>query len=335
MPNAYLTANAYFGLIKEVTRGVLPDSGTATFVPVVTPAVSPNQRFLRDDALRGSPGGPYDQVAGVRNDEFDHKFPVYCDSLPLLFVAILGSTDTVTGMTAPYTHVIGLLNDASVGSQPPSFSLLDFDGANFFTQSGAQASSVEFNFSADAELDVTTKWVTNPYVSYTSAPTVFDTLSISEEVMVPGWSVAVKVNGTTLAYVESGTLTLDRKTASIFTENSASPFQNFASLLEVTGKLKGLIDSDADAWSTGDDASALTRDQQALVIVFTDTNDSDNTVTLTMSSCQFQMPKRSVDKAYTEIDVDFTCNMNTTDAVDAGYAQISTSTVNSVEAAYN
>ena len=95
MAGPFLTANSQFGLIVEATRGTLPSSGTTYYLPVVTPQVSPMQKFLRDEALRGSPVSLYDNVAGVRHDEYDVKGYVYADSFPILLRAILGGTDTV------------------------------------------------------------------------------------------------------------------------------------------------------------------------------------------------------------------------------------------------
>jgi len=108
--------------------------------------------------------------------------------------------------------------------------------------------------------------------------------------------------------------------------------------LEVTGKLMGLVATNADPWSTGTGATALTRSQSALVVTFTDTNDqsgaTNNSITLTMTKTQFKMPKRTVGKEYTEIEVEFTAIANATDAI-SGYAPVKTTTSNGQSAAYN
>ena len=65
----FLSANSYLGIIKEVTSGTLPTTGTPSWIPVSTPQITPQQMFLRDEAFRGSPTTVYDQVAGVRHDE--------------------------------------------------------------------------------------------------------------------------------------------------------------------------------------------------------------------------------------------------------------------------
>ena len=334
---AFLSANSFHGLIKEVTRGTLPGSGTPSYLPIVTPAIAPNQVFLRDASFRGSPVESYDMVQGVRHDEVDAKYPIYADTFPNLLVAVLGSTDTVTGV-GPYVHTIGVLNAPATGSQPPSYSLLGFDGANYFTVSGAQAASLNLQFSSEQTADATVKWIGNPYVSYTTAPAPFSSTSFSTEAMVPGWSVGVTVGGVSFAYISSGELMIDRKTKPIFTEGAQGPYVNFAGPITVTGKFTGLVNTNADPWSTGVSATALTRSPQTTVITFTDPNDqtaaTNHSVAFTMTAVQFEKPKRTVSKEYTEIEVEFEARANATDAI-SGYAPIKSVTTNGAAAAYN
>ena len=333
----FLSANSLHGLIKEATRGTLPATGTPFYLPIDSPAVTPQQVFLRDSAFRGSPVETYDMVQGVRHDELDAKYPLYADTFPNLLAAILGSADTVTG-TGPYVHTIGLLNAPASGSQPPSYSLLGFDGANYFTLSGAQAASLNLQFSSEQTADATVKWIGNPYVSYTAAPAPFATTSFSTEALVPGWSVGVTVGGVSFAYIASGEIMLDRKTKPIFTEGAQGPYVNFAGPLTVTGKFTGLVNTNADPWSTGATATALNRSPQTVVVTFTDPNDQtvavNHSIAFTMTAAQFEKPKRTVSKEYTEIEVEFEARANATDAI-TGYAPVKTVTTNGTVTAYN
>ena len=152
--------DSYMGLVVEATRGTLPTGGTPVYIPVTSPQVTPMQTFLRDEAFRGSPTVVYDQVQGVRHDEYDAKFYLFADTFGNLAKSILGGTDTVTGSSV-YTHNIKLLNSASTGSQPQSYSILDFDGANYFTMTGAQADSLNITFGAEAAADATVKFMAN------------------------------------------------------------------------------------------------------------------------------------------------------------------------------
>ena len=331
---AFLTANSYLGILQETTRGTTPSTGTPVYIPVSSPQVTPMQTFLRDEALRGSPTTVYDQVQGVRHDEYDAKFYLYADTLPWLVTSVLGGNDTVTG-TGPYTHAIKLYNNATNGSQPRSFSIMDFDGANYFIMTGAQADSLGITFGAEAAAEATVKFFANPYTSSTTAPTPFTALSLSPEHMIPAWDTVISVGGTTFTYISTGELNLARKTAPIFTMGTQAPHVNFAGPLEVTGKFTAVVDSNADTWSTTASATALTRSPQTVVITMTDPNDTGHSFAVTMTSVQFQDVKRTRGKEYTEVEVSFTANANTTDAsASPGYSPIATTTINGISTAY-
>ena len=333
---AYLVANSYLGIMPEATRGTLNSGGTPVYIPVTAPQVTPMQTFLRDEALRGSPVMVYDQVQGVRHDEYDAKFYLFADTFPNLVKAVLGGTDTVTG-AGPYTHNIKLLNNASIGSQPQSYSIMDFDGANFFTLLGAQADQLDISFGAEAAAEATVKFMANPYTSGTSATSPFSAPSLSTVHMIPAWDTVISVAGTPYTYIQDGTLTIARKTAPIFTMGTQAPYQNFAGPIEVSGKFTAVVNSTSDSWSTGTGATALTRSPQALVITFTDPNDSSGgtqfSVSFTMTQAQFQNVKRTRGKAYTEVEVEFTANADATDAT-TGYSPIQANIVNATAAPY-
>ena len=337
---AFLSANSYMGLVVEATRGTLPTGGTPVYIPVTGPQITPQQTFLRDEAFRGSPTTVYDQVQGVRHDEYDAKFYLFADTFGNLVKATLGGTDTVTGSTV-YTHNIKLLNNAAVGSQPQSYSIFDFDGANQFVMTGAQADSLNITFGAEAAADATVKFFANPYTSYTSAPAPFTTLSLSTEHMIPAWDTSITVSGinsgAALTYISTGELMLARKTQPIFTMGTQAPLTNFAGPLEVTGKFTAIVNSNADAWSTGSAAEALTRSPQTMTITMTDPNDTtsstNHSIAFTLSAVQFHDVKRTRGKEYTEVEVSFTANANATDAT-TGYSPVQATIVNAVATAY-
>ena len=338
MPNAaFLSANSWLGFVAEVTRGTTPGTGTVFYVPVDTPQVTPKQTFLRDEAFRGSPNLVYDQVQGTRADDYDFKSYLYADTFPVYVKALLGGTDTVTTNVASYTHTIPLLNASATGSQPPSYSICDFDGANYFTLAGAQAASLNMTFGAEAAADATVKFIANPYTSATAAPAPFTSLSESGEHMIPAWDTTVSIGGTSLTTIVSGELMIDRKTQSIFTMGTQSPYLNFAGPIEVTGKFTAVVSSNADAWSTGATPFALTRSPEAIVITLTDPNDThssvNDSISFTMTTAQLHDVKRTRGKEYVEVEVSFTASGNSTDAA-SGYAPIKATIINGVSAAF-
>ena len=214
---------------------------------------------------------------------------------------------------------------------------MDFDGANFFTLLGAQADQLEISFGAEAAAEATVKFFTNPYTSGTSATSPFSAPSLSTVHMIPAWDTVISVAGTPYTYIQDGTLTIARKTAPIFTMGTQAPYQNFAGPIEVSGKFTAVVNSTSDSWSTGTGATALTRSPQALVITFTDPNDSSGgtqfSVSFTMTQAQFQNVKRTRGKAYTEVEVEFTANADATDAT-TGYSPIQANIINATAAPY-
>ena len=336
MAGPFLTANSYLGMVIETTEGTLPTSGTSYWLPVTTPQITPNQMFLRDEALRGSPTTVYDQVQAVRHDEFEFKTFLFADTFPVLLRSILGGTDTKTG-SGPYSHTIKVLNSPSTGSQPPTYSILDFDGANYFTVTGAQADTLGITFGADAAAEATVKYMGNPYTSYTSAPTVFATQSLSAEHLIPAWNTVVSIGGTTYTNVSTGEISINRKTQPIFTLGTQAPYNLFAGPIEVTGKFTFVINSTADVFSTGSGAYGLTRSPEAIVVTLTDPNDAtsgtQHSVAFTMSAAQIHNIKRTRGKEYTELEVEFTANANQTDSA-TGYSPIQATVINATSLSY-
>ena len=341
---AYLVANSYLGIMPEATRGVLNTGGTPVYVPVTAPQVTPMQTFLRDEALRGSPVALYDEVQGVRHDEYDAKVYLFADTFPYLVKSILGGTDSVTPGTpgVANVHNLLLLNNAAIGSQPESFSILDFDGANYFTLLGAQADQLEVSFGAEAAAESTVKFFANPYTSSTTAPAPFGAPDLSTVHMIPAWDTSITFgptggSQTTVNYISDGTITLARKTTPIFTMGVQSPYQNFAGPIDVSGKFTAVVDSDADVWSTGASADALNYSPQQLSIKFTDPNDSiDSTpysIEFAMYNVQFMNVKRTRGKAYTEVEVEFSARANEADS-DTGYSPLVAIITNATPDAY-
>jgi hypothetical protein len=288
-------------------------------------------KFEDDKAFRGSPVAVFDAVALTWHTEVSFKGYVYPDTFPLLLVAALGP-DVVTGDAAPYAHVIGLLNAAATGSQPSSVTIQFTDGANQFQVAGAQLADLEITGGADKAMEWTAKFIGQPWTIVSGKD-----FSFSDEGLVPGWSVATSIDSDALAYISAFTLKIDRGTEAIFCQGEQGPFACFAGPCDVTGTLDALVNSAADPFSIGtdDNAWALYREHLPMTITCTSTTNEQtgdvfDDVVFQMSQCQFMNVKRKVDKIYTDLSVEFKAEGNTTDAVDAGYANIQASASNGV-----
>ena len=332
MAYQFLTANSFLGLGLEATRGTA--AATPTFIPITSPQVTPMQVFLRDEALRGSPVSLYDSVAGVRHDEYDVKGYVYADSFPILVRAILGGADTVTG-AGPYLHTMKLLNDSTIGSQPPSVTIQDFDGATTFQMTGAQMSDLNFTFGAEAAAEWTAKFMGNPYTQIAKPSASFST-----EGFAPGWDVTATIAGSSVAYVVDGDINITRNTGPIFTAGTQAPRSNFAGPIDVSGRLLCVVENPtassnvSDIFSNATNGYALFDSPQSLVIKLTDPVSSHYTQ-FTITKAQFKDVKRNRGKSYVEVEVNFEANSNTTDAASsAGYAPIQVAVSNGQSGAY-
>ena len=322
----YMTANSFLGLGIENTRNTA--AASPTFIPITSPQVTPMQVFLRDEALRGSPTTVYDQVAGVRHDEYDVKGYVYGDSFPILLRAILGGADAKAG-AGPYTHGIKLLNDNTTGSQPPSVTIQDFDGATAFQMTGAQMSELSLTFGAEAAAEWSAKFMGNPYTQI-SIPSA----SPSTASFVPGWDITTSIGGSSLGYIVEGEIHMNRNTAPIFTMGTKAPRVSFAGPLEVTGRLLAVVETTSDIFSNATNGYALFDGPQATVITLTDPVSSNN-IAFTLTKAQFSDVKRQRGKAFVEVEVNFTGNANATDAApSSGYSPIATVTTNNISTAY-
>ncbi len=323
---AFLSVNRFFGMGKETTRGTA--AAPTIWLPIdPNPSLAPNLTWIEDKALRGSPVEVYDNIPSTRHDEYTFKGNVFADTFPALMEALLGP-DTVSGSVAPYTHTIGVLNNAASGSQPSSYTGIDTDNitesANAAKQfTAGQLSDTTIDFAVDAPLTYSTKFLSNPFTEV-PAPT---TDTWSTEVLIPAWSGTISIAGTASTVVVSGSIDIKRSTAPIFTIGQQGPYRLWAGPVQVTGKIVFIAEAADPTF-----VNALTRDRQIMVVTFTDPV-STHSVSWTMSGVQLKNPKVDGGKAYQTITADFEANSNSTDAI-SGYAPIKFIAVNGVSTAF-
>lgn len=323
----YMTANSYFGLGKETTVGTAVNPSTWT--PIGSPKVTTGLKWLDDSDFRGSPVMHYDQVAGVRSDQFSGKTYLYADVFPQLIKAALGGTDTVASVAAgASTHTIGLLNSPTTGSQSPSYTVWNNSVDGQYQLTGSRLVDLSISFSADAAAEASFSFACNPasvVASVSGAPVE------STQVFVPGWDVAASIGGSVVAVVESGTLDIKRSTAAIHTIGQQAPYSNFQGPLEVSGSLKFVVEANQNFF-----ANALTTAQSALVLKFIDpASSTGNFIQFTMSEVQLEDPIIDQSKAYISLDTKFVATANTTDSGGSPlYSPIQTITRNGVSTAY-
>ena len=320
-PQLYAAGQSFFGLTRETTKGTA--QAASVFLPYKNPQQTPQQQWIDDEGMRGSPVRLYDSVLGLRNDLMEFDGDAHLDTFPHLLMAALGGTDTVTG-AGPYVHTIPLFNSAAVASQPPGYSLTDFNGYQALQMAGAQLDSLEIDFTLKDSFQYKAKFAGQPF-TVVSTPTGATYSGVDK--VVPSWSNAVQIGGVASAILVDGSITLARNTQPVWTAGQQNPVVTFADKLDVTGKLTLLV--------AGTDAvqpAGLTYQQQALTLTFTDPS-SSHTCLLQMSKVQFTDPKISRGQAWDQIDVTLKIVANTTDA-STGYSPIKAVVTNAQSASY-
>lgn len=310
------------GLALETVRGtpVAPN----VWIPAKSPQWTPNQTMLMDEGLRGSMVTQYDQIAGLRNDSLDFSCDVYGDTFGHLVRATLGSTDTVTGSAVPYTHKIGLLNNANSG-QPPSYTLTYFDGNETVTIPAGQCDSLAIKFNATALVDVTTKFIGNP----ATAPGAAATPAFSTLEALPSWSVVTTLGGTAITKTVDGELDLKRNVKPIEAlTGTQAPYRLWAGPLDCSGKLTLVYESDTELNYFLTNAKG-----EALDLKFTDPAGTDS-VEFHLSTPAWKTGKVNPGKDYIEVDLEYVGLPNATDAVAGGVSPITVSIINAIATAY-
>jgi hypothetical protein len=320
-PQLYASNQSFMGLIKEVVRGTALVANV--WIPYKSPQLTPNLTYLGDEGYRGSPVVTYDEVLGIRNDTLEFSGDVHLDTFGHLVEGTLGGVDAVSG-AGPYVHPIPLLNSATVGSQPPSYTVVDFDGFTAKQIAGAQMAMLDLDFTAAGAFGYKVKYIGQPFTTIATPGT--NTYTGTDK-MIAAWSNAVTIAAVSTALLVDGTCTIDRATEAVHTQGQQGPAVVFSGPCKVTGKLTFLV-------ATGDAImpAGLTYQPQALTFTFTDTA-STHTCLLTMTKAQFENPKIDRGKIYDQVTVDYTAEANTTDAA-TGYSPVKFTITNSQSAAY-
>ena len=322
--NAFLTANSYFGMGVEATRGSAASVGTYT--PIATPKVEPKVKWLPDPNFRGSPAAMYDQVPGVRYDEFTGKTFLYTDTFPQLIRSVLGSTDTVASVgPSLWTHTIGLINSASTGSQPPSYTIINDSVDNTYQLVASQADNLSISFASDAAVETTFMFMCNPAASIAS---ITNFPNESTQHIIPAWNCAASIGGASVTAIETGQLDIKRNTAPIWTLGSQGPYQNWAGPIDVTGKFSFVVSSSNPYFN-----QALVRNEQSFTFLFTDPF-SGYSIQFNSSAVQLENPIIDQSRNWISMSADFTAVANVSDSVNGGYSPIKAIITNGVSTAY-
>lgn len=309
------THRSYLGVAKETTKGT-PVAPT-DFIPVTASKLKPVDLIgeLYDEGLRGSLVKNYNYIQGRAYSTFDFGGPVFADTFGYVLGGLLGDV-TTTGASAPYTHTIALENATGVGTdaQPIAFTLTDFYAANVRYYPGCQISETTLTFTSDGLLDYDAKATGFPSTT-TSAPTP----SFSTQIPIPTWVASVTIGGSTISNSVDGSITMTRPVTPIFgISNTKSPYSVFLGALEVTGKIKFVMEADTEL------TRFLTNTQPAIVFNWSQGAGASATqVQFTLTKGAYVAAAIDRGKDYVEIEATINALGNTTDAgATGGYSPV-------------
>jgi hypothetical protein len=265
--------------------------------------------------LRGSNVVNYNYIQGRTRSTFDFGGAVFADTIGYGIAGLLGEVAT-TGVSAPYTHTISLLNSLTSGTdtQPISYTLTDFYAVDVRSYPGCQFSDFSLKFNADGMLEYdakTTGW---------QSSTVADpTPTFSTVLPTPVWRGTVSIGGSAVATAMEGTIEMKRNVTPIYgISNTQNPYQVFLGALEVTGNIKFVMENDDQL------VAFLTNTQPAIVLNWaygTGATEVQIQATLTKGAYTAATIERGDD--FVSVAIELNAQANTTDdGASGGFAPI-------------
>jgi len=304
------SVRSYLGIAKEATKGTAVQP--TDFIPVMVDSLKPVDIIdpLYDTGLRGSMVTNYNYIPGRTRSTFDFGGHVFADTVGYPIAGIMGVVAT-TGVSAPFTHTVSLLNSVTTQTdvQPVSYTLTDFYAADVRAYSGIQIHDFSLKFNADGMLEYDAKGT-----GFASASASTPVPSFSTVLPTPVWRGTVSIGGSAVSYTIEGNLDLKRPVTPIYgISNTQNPYSVFVGPLEVTGKLNFVMENNTEL------TRFLTNTQPAIVLDWnygTGANEVQLQATLTKGAYVAAAIERGQD--FVTISVDINAQANATDAGGSG-----------------
>lgn len=329
MASAKPSVRSYVG-VALVTPTELSPTPT-DYIPVNKEAIKATDIIdpLIDTGLRGSMVETYGYIQGRRHTEIEVGGLAYKDTVGWWIGSVLG-VDTVTADVTPgiYNHAVTLKNATTGDAQPTALCITDYYVAGTRQYTGAKVTDFTLNFNADGQLEYTAKLMAEP----STVPLATLTPSFSSVTATPVWQGTVSIRGVAIAYTQSGSITMSRKSEAIYgIGNQQGPYEIFVAALETTGSFTFVMEDDAQL------ENFLNNNQPSLTLSWYQGNPTEGltgiSFTLNQGAYQTAVIDRSGDHVTIQVDVLAISNVQNAGPT-AGYAPISWSIQNSVADSY-
>lgn len=315
MPNPISTFASFVGFGKESTPGTA--AAPTLFMPVKEFKPEDVRNYVADDNIRGSYVDSYNEVPTQGWSTYECQGNVYLDTFPILLKSLLGD-ETLSGTASPYTHAISTLNSG----QPPTYTVTDYNGFNARQFPYSLCTSIEVKYDATGLLEHTTQ-----LQGFPSATTTKPTQTFSSVAAKAAYTGVASIGGTSTLLISAGSLKLDRKTNPLIAiTGTQNPVAIWGGAVGVTGQFTFIYEDDTFL------TPMLNGTQQSIDLTF---GASPLSLELHGSSALFTKATVERSKDWVELQVDFTCVANTSDAgASGGYSPMKATVVNSQSSAY-
>jgi hypothetical protein len=231
------------------------------------------------------------------------------------------SGETVTGLTK---HEVSLLNNAGSGNQPPSATILDYDGEEWRQITSAQLDKLTLKGNATGLVEYTVDWMGDPATTPSTPSTSFTDVRAT-----PGWTLNAAVAGTAIDHLVDWQLTFARKVKPIpALTGTQSYYLFFADAIDVSGKLTFVEQSGAPELT-----QYLAGTQESLDLSFYDVA-SGYAMRAHSSRAQFKTGELDRSKEYVEATLDIELLPSAADALAGGKSPILFDVANAQITAY-
>jgi hypothetical protein len=191
----------------------------------------------KDQSWRGSAADCYDHEAGVLASAAQLAGPVFADSIGYLLAGILG--DYVFTAGTPNSHVFALGNAGT--QQPPAYTLTTREPVGGLQRAGCKLSDLTFDIDAENPLQYQAA-----LVGLASTTTANTPPAVSTEKLLPSWTVAATIGGSSEPRLMSASVVFARPVdTKRNSDGTQAPWLQRSGPLAVTGDVELAITTDA------------------------------------------------------------------------------------------
>lgn len=289
-----LSSLSHIGLARESNWGVAV--APTVWLPVSGPKPEDTVQWIKEQGFRAVPAKTFGAWQGPIHAVWQMDGLTYPDTIGLLLLATFG-TDTVTGASAPYSHLFTLSS-----TTPPSLTIADYDAITERRYAGFLPNELDFSFTPNEGLKWSVKGESKKSVTATTTTPTFGTLP-----PFLGWQGTLNLGGSANVHMLSFDTAIKRSNQVL---KGSSGTQDIDAIvpgpMEVTGKIT--------VWMEDETELNYFLAGQPVAAVVTLTAANGHSITFTMTATVFEKGAVDRSKEYVTLDLNYEAVWNPTDA---------------------